>query len=166
MYLWIFCTCDLISLVVQAVGGGLAATAVSEPDGDTELGTNTMVAGIIFQMAAITVFTFFTIDFLRRVVRHKLLYMMTWEVKWLLISTAISVSLLYVRSIYRTIELLEGWSGYLITHEVYFIALDGAMMIAAVAIFNIFHPAWLLPKETSGKSLERENTAHVFYEMV
>lgn len=49
--------------------------------------------------------------------------------------------MIYVRSIYRTIELLQGWTGFLITHEVYFVVLDGAMMVLAVGIFNLFHPA-------------------------
>ncbi|RDH28686.1 RTA1 like protein-domain-containing protein [Aspergillus welwitschiae] len=149
MYLWIFCTCDLISLIVQAAGGALASAALSDPNGDTKPGTNIMVAGIIFQMAAITVFTICAADFLRRVVRHKLLYMMTREVKWLVIATAASVAFIYIRSIYRTVELLQGWSGYLITHEKYFIAFDGAMMVATVTVFNVFHPAWLLPIENS-----------------
>lgn len=50
--------------------------------------------------------------------------------------------MIYIRSIYRTIELLQGWTGYLITHEIYFIVLDGTMMVLAVGIFNLIHPAW------------------------
>src|SRR5215469_1109823 len=51
-YLWIFCTCDIISLVIQAVGGGMAATAVAAtPPRASKTGTNIMVGGIEFQMA-------------------------------------------------------------------------------------------------------------------
>ncbi|KAF5967122.1 RSB1-like integral membrane transporter [Fusarium bulbicola] len=39
LYLWIFCTCDVISLVVQAIGGGLASAAVNKVDGNNEPGT-------------------------------------------------------------------------------------------------------------------------------
>jgi len=60
-----------------------------------------------------------------------------------------SILLIYIRSIYRTIELLQGWSGYLITHQRYFIALDGSMMVPAVSIFNFVHPAWFMPKQKS-----------------
>lgn len=67
-----------------------------------------------------------------------------------------SVLCIYVRSIYRTIELLQGWRGYLITHEKYFIALDGAMMVAAVAVFNIIHPGWLLPDHKKPAGLKRD----------
>jgi len=51
-----------------------------------------------------------------------------------------------VRGVYRSIELIEGWRGYLITTERYFIALDGSMMIIAVAAFNFAHPGLLLER--------------------
>lgn len=108
-----------------------------------------MVGGIIFQMATVTVFTICSVGFLRRVVRHKLLYIMTSEVKWLVTATSASVAFIYIRGVYRTVELLHSWGGYLITHEKYFIALDGAMMVAAVTVLNVFHPAWLLPTGSS-----------------
>ncbi|RAH72299.1 RTA1 domain-containing protein [Aspergillus aculeatinus CBS 121060] len=146
LYLWIFVTCDIVSLVVQAIGGGLASIAYNSADGNTEPGTHTMVAGIVFQLASITVFVLLAADFVRRTLRLRLLQTMTGSVVPLLGAMILSVVVIYVRSIYRTIELSQGWSGYLITHEVYFIVLDGVMMVIAVAVFNVFHPGWLLPK--------------------
>jgi hypothetical protein len=71
----------------------------------------------------------------------------------------LSIVCIYIRSIYRTIELSQGWSGYLITHESYFIALDGAMMIFSVAVFNVLHPGWLLPSgRTISSKTERSST--------
>ncbi|KAJ5541486.1 hypothetical protein N7494_006562 [Penicillium frequentans] len=147
LYLWIFCTCDIISLVIQAIGGGLASIAVNQVNGDTAPGTHIMVAGIVFQLFSITIFVFCAADFIRRSLRHGLLQPLTGSIQPLLYAMVFSVLCIYVRSIYRTIELSQGWSGYLITHEKYFIALDGAMMIAAVAVFNFVHPGWLLPKD-------------------
>ncbi|XHF97643.1 hypothetical protein AWENTII_001221 [Aspergillus wentii] len=147
LYLWIFCTCDVISLVVQAIGGGIASVAANAVDGDTAPGTHIMVAGIVFQLASITVFVLCAADFVRRTLRRRLLQSLTGTVVPLLGAMVFSVLCIYVRSIYRTIELSEGWSGYLITTERYFIALDGAMMVAAVVVFNVFHPGWLLPNE-------------------
>ncbi|KAF2137033.1 uncharacterized protein K452DRAFT_236585 [Aplosporella prunicola CBS 121167] len=145
MYLIIFCTCDVVSLVVQAVGGGMASVASqATPPEDTKPGTNIMVAGIVFQMASITLFCFFFGLFLWRV-RHRSL---SGRVKTLVAATTLSIVVIYIRSIYRTIELSQGWSGYLITHEEFFIALDGAMMVIAVAAFNFVHPATFLPVPT------------------
>jgi hypothetical protein len=140
-YLWIFCTCDIISLVIQAVGGGMAAVAAgSTPRGNTGPGTNIMVAGIIFQLASVTVFTALFFFFLWRVRKMHL----SRSLKVMFAATTLALVMIYVRSIYRTIELLQGWTGYLITHEVYFIVLDAVMMILCVGVFNLAHPAWLL----------------------
>ncbi|KAL4743417.1 RTA1 like protein-domain-containing protein [Aspergillus similis] len=145
VYLMIFVTCDIISLVIQAIGGGMASVAAAQENGNTTPGTNIMVAGIIFQMASITVFVFCAADFVRRTLARRLLQNYTKTIMPLLAAMVFSVLCIYVRSIYRTIELLEGWSGYLITTERFFIALDGAMMVLAVAVFNLIHPGWFLP---------------------
>lgn len=140
MYLWIFCTCDFISLVVQAVGGGIASDASSTAGGDTKPGTDIMVAGILFQMASIVVFTILGVNFLISA-RHDVFPL---KLKLLVAATSLSVVMIFARSVYRSIELLQGWSGFLITHEGYFIALDGALMVVAVGCFNLFHPSLLL----------------------
>ncbi|EAL92504.1 hypothetical protein KXX16_007030 [Aspergillus fumigatus] len=151
LYLWIFVTCDIISLVVQAIGGGMASAATNDVNGDTAPGTHIMVAGIVFQMASITVFVILAADFVRRALHRRLLQSMSGSIVPLFGAMIFSVVCIYVRSIYRTIELSEGWSGYLITTERYFIALDGAMMVAAVVVFNVFHPGWMMP---TGKSMQ------------
>ncbi|KAH8699306.1 putative RTA1 domain protein [Talaromyces proteolyticus] len=166
LYLCIFSTCDVISLVIQAVGGGMASSATNKINGNTKPGTNLMVGGIVFQMASITVFVIFAIDFLVRVIRLDLLRTLQGSVLPLFSATAFSVLCIYVRSIYRTIELLQGWSGPIISTERYFIVLDGCMMILAVAIFNVFHPAWFLPhrKEvdlTNGEA-DKADTVRVY----
>jgi len=146
LYLYIFCTCDFISLVIQAIGGGIASGA--ETVDVRNLGTHIMVAGIVFQLATLTVFCYFFCNFLWRAsISHSQL---PRNIKLLTYATTFSVVTIYIRSIYRTIELVQGWTGYLITHQQYFIALDGAMMILAVAVYNIFHPATLLANIKSG----------------
>ncbi|OXV05515.1 hypothetical protein Egran_06717 [Elaphomyces granulatus] len=152
LYLWIFCTCDVLSLVIQAVGGGMASIA-SNNGSDTKPGTDTMVAGILFQLGSITIFVFFAVDFIRRTMKQHVLHTMSRTVVPLLVSMVLSITCIYIRSIYRTIELLQGWKGFLITHEGYFIALDGAMMVLAVSVFNFIHPGCFLPQnETVGSS--------------
>ncbi|CRL17754.1 RTA1 like protein [Penicillium camemberti] len=149
LYLWIFCTCDIISLVVQAVGGGMASGEADKIGGDTATGTHIMVAGIVFQLFSITIFVVCAVDFIRRTMRKRLLQSVNGSVIPLFAAMILSIVCIYIRSIYRTIELVQGWDGYLITHESYFVALDGAMMVVSVAVFNVLHPGWMLP---SGKS--------------
>ncbi|KAJ5130498.1 uncharacterized protein N7515_006537 [Penicillium bovifimosum] len=153
LYLWIFCTCDVISLVVQAIGGGMASGEADKINGNTAPGTHIMVAGIVFQLFSITIFVACAIDFVRRTMRRRLLVGATIPLFGAMI---LSIICIYVRSIYRTIELSQGWEGYLITHEAYFIALDGAMMVVSVGVFNVLHPGWLLPEKISERDEEKE----------
>ena len=151
-YLWIFCACDVLSLVVQAVGGGLASSesGSGSSSGDAAPGTNTMLTGVVIQLVSITVFVYFAIDFLRRTQRLGYLKSIReGPVKYLLGAMFLSIVVIYIRSIYRVIELSQGWSGYVITHEIYFVILDGIMMVISVGVFNIFHPGWLLPSSDS-----------------
>lgn len=146
-YLLIFSTCDLLSIIVQAIGGGHASAQDNKVNGNTKPGTDIMIGGIVFQMASITVFgaLFSYILFRARNVR------LSKGLRLTIAATALAVVLIYIRSIYRTMELLQGWKGFLITHERYFIAFDGSMMAAAVIVFNIINPAWFLvaPESTN-----------------
>lgn len=139
-YLIIFCTCDLFSLVIQAIGGGMASAASNKPDGNTTPGTNVMVGGIIFQLVSMSFFVGFFLEFLRRSRKFRF----TLKLKLMVGATTLSVALIFLRSIYRTIELLQGWHGYLITHERFFVGLDGVPMVLCVVVFNVLHPGWLL----------------------
>ena len=100
-----------------------------------------MVGGIVFQLVSIIVFASF---FVRVMWSARIELQEVKEVQLVALATAMSVTLIFIRSIYRTIELSQGWSGFLITHEGYFIALDGTMMVLAILTFNLFNPALLL----------------------
>lgn len=47
---------------------------------------------------------------------------------------------IYVRCVYRLIELSEGWSGFLITHEQFVMTLDGLQVLITCIILVFFHP--------------------------
>src|SRR4051795_1784919 len=99
-YLWIFCTCDIISLVVQAAGGGLASSESDKIGGDTATGTNIMVAGIVFQLISITIFVACAGDFLRRITRLGYLSWASGSFMMLTGAMVLSVVCSYIRSIY------------------------------------------------------------------
>lgn len=118
------------------------ASMASGGDGDTATGTNIMVAGVIFQLVAMVIFTLLTLDFLRKSSK----FGMPQEYNKILVALFISLAAIFARSIFRAVELMEGWNGYLMMHEAYFIALDGALMVLAVGIFLPFDPARTIPK--------------------
>lgn len=69
----------------------------------------------------------------------------------LLAGVAWATLMIYIRGIYRSVELAQGWSGYVITHEVYFIWLDGFIMVFCMAGLAVTHPGFLLPNDGKWK---------------
>ncbi|KAF8525054.1 RTA1-domain-containing protein [Hysterangium stoloniferum] len=150
LYSIIFLGCDLIALTVQAVGGAKASDAASnnqDPDG----GGHIMLGGIFFQMAALTLYTILAAEFLTRYNMNKPVRpgtgergKLTQRLKLQLLGVALMTGLIFIRSIYRTIELIDGWSGTIISTQWYFNAFDGAMVFLAMVALNLFHPGLLL----------------------
>ncbi|KAJ7732672.1 RTA1-domain-containing protein [Mycena metata] len=152
-YTTVFLCCDIVALVVQGAGGGLAASA-NTPSG-AQLGANIMLAGIVFQFVAIIVYTTCAVEFLRRYA-HDLPARgqtsldarktpLTPHLRSMIGALAFSTLVLFIRSVYRIIELSGGWSGPVILTQKYFLAFDGAMIVLAIYTMNIFHPGRLLP---------------------
>jgi hypothetical protein len=100
-----------------------------------------MVAGILFQLAStITYCILMSIVFFwgrREISESK-------PLRWLAAALVLVVMCMIARGMYRSIELLQGWTGYLNTHEAYVIGLDGSLMIFAVLGLNMCNPGRLL----------------------
>lgn len=65
-YTIIFCSCDTFSLVLQAIGGAIAASAVSGSSG-VQTGTHILVAGLAFQVFSLILFAVLCADLAIRV---------------------------------------------------------------------------------------------------
>jgi len=81
------------------------------------------------------------------------------------ISITISTLMMILRGFYRSIELAQGWTGYLITHERYIIGLDAVPMVIAMGTLAILSPGPLLAKYRDDKSGDIEKTQHVSEEL-
>lgn len=123
----------------------------SEADTEDEevKGTHIMVGGIAFQLFTMTLFGGLMVDFWLRVVsrRGPFLAGVTRGMRVVFVAALVSFVMIFVRGIYRTIELAQGWSGYLITHQGYFIGLDAVIMVIAVGVFAVVDPAVIFRKE-------------------
>ncbi|KAJ7096974.1 RTA1 like protein [Mycena crocata] len=156
-YTRIFLTCDIIALIVQGGGGGIAASS-HKPE-NQKLGGNVMLGGIIFQFIAICVYTACGVDFLRHYLASKPVRptvsasaargVLDQKLRLMIAAMGFSTLMLFIRSIYRIVELADGWTGRIITTEVYFNILDGGMVVLAIYTMNIAHPGLLLgsPKD-------------------
>lgn len=157
-YSYIFVSCDLCSIILQAIGGGMAATAVQDNESTTS-GTHVMVAGLAVQVASMSLFIVLCVDFFWRVrqalkqadpsnpdgiFEEKYAHLRANRLfKPFLWAIAICTILIYVRCIYRLIELAEGWDGYLILHEPYFLVLEALMVFLAAFVMTVVHPGFV-----------------------
>ncbi|GME70515.1 unnamed protein product [[Candida] boidinii] len=156
-----FITSDVIAVLVQSAGGGIASSA-GDNKNTQSTGTWIMVGGLVIQVFSMTVFLFFWFDFLHSLrrarkygserevfeekyyeIRHSMLF------KPLLIFYTASTFFIYVRSFYRVVELAQGWTGYLITHEIYVFMLDGMLIAIAVALLTVIHPGIAFGKDAN-----------------
>ncbi|KZT00332.1 RTA1-domain-containing protein [Laetiporus sulphureus 93-53] len=151
-YTVVFCSCDVVALVVQAVGGATAAGAVNQ-NKNPNIGGHIMLAGIVFQMFSITVYMTLATEFVLRFLWDRPLrraestlsgYSLDRNTKLMLAGMTLSSVCIYIRSVYRTIELADGWTGYIIRTERFFDWLDGGMITLAIFTVNFFHPGLLL----------------------
>lgn len=132
----------------------MAASAFQD-DKDTQSGTNIMVAGLAVQVFSMTLFMVLCTDFFIRVRRAQKSEDIVLDSEFahirekkimpqFLIAVAICTILIYIRCIYRLVELAQGWLGYLITHEPYFLVFEALIMFIGVFALTLVHPGFIL----------------------
>ncbi|KAL8841206.1 MAG: hypothetical protein Q9170_000995 [Blastenia crenularia] len=146
----IFIPCDILSLVLQALGGGMASAA-SHSNKSPDTGDHIKVTGLAFQVFTLAVFMILCVDFaVRTVLRMNRLgeaaldpthasLRRSMKFRAFLIALALATICIFIRSVFRVVELGEGWEGALIKNQTLFIVLEGVMVVIAVLILNLFH---------------------------
>ncbi|KAH8660043.1 RTA1 like protein-domain-containing protein [Xylariales sp. PMI_506] len=135
----VFIPCDIVSLILQAVGGALSC--VSTTFTAIERGTHISLAGLVFQVATLVVFCAIFVDYLiacARVSPGQLVISRRTRVFLGFLFAATTVIL--IRCIYRIVELKDGYFSATFRDEGLFIGLESAMMCLAVFLLNIAHP--------------------------
>ncbi|OHE96476.1 RTA1 like protein [Colletotrichum orchidophilum] len=162
-YTRIFIPCDLTSLFLQAVGGGIASVA-SKRNEPTQTGDNVMIAGLAFQVFTMFAFMLVAADFALRTYRrarrahlpnlsavldnHPDMVRLrhSTHFKGFLAALVLSTVCIFVRCVFRVIELSGGWTGPLMARQDLFIAFEGVMIVISVVGLNVFHPAFCSEK--------------------
>ena len=126
----IFVSADVVALVIQAIGGGMASAAAQSGTGNPNKGGHVMLIGIVIQLVAITVYAGLAGSFLLNLRRNKAVRaavpsentsadsekariegygagsgVLSGRMKLMIAGLAFSTLCLFIRSIYRTIEL-------------------------------------------------------------
>lgn len=146
-YTLFFITCDIISLVIQAAGA--VTTSMSNENANIqEAAVNVMVSGIAFQVVSLAFFLMACAEFGLRVRKAKeedlnLTFVNVRQSFWfrcLMRGLAVAVLVIFTRSVFRCVELKDGFQGRLANDQVTFMVLEGAMVAIAVILMTAFHP--------------------------
>ncbi|KAH7109474.1 RTA1 like protein-domain-containing protein [Dendryphion nanum] len=139
---WIFLPCDIISLILQGVGGSLSASS----SGSSQVGVDIAMAGLIFQVITLCTFSSLMIDFIVRFLRLKgTTTIVRRDILFFgFLGTAVALTL--GRCLFRAVELREGYNGDLIEHEDLFIGLEGVFIVVVVFCLCVGHPGYAFRK--------------------
>ena len=149
-YTWLFIGCDLLSLTLQAAGGGLAAGAKGKHQQLTT-GNDLAIAGIITQIVTLGIFaalaaTYFVRRYADKNRKPTDPVLQTKLFRCFLAAITLAFTTILVRCIYRLPEMIGGWGNSLMQNEKEFIALDSVMISIAAIALTVFHPGWCFPQ--------------------
>ncbi|KAJ7192557.1 RTA1 like protein [Mycena pura] len=149
----LFLSSDIIALFVQAAGGSIASSGTTPTK--VQLGSHILLAGIAFQLVALSIYCCLAAEFFLRYAYNRPLKWRTTaraamdtNTATMSYALAFSTLVILVRSVYRIIQLSSGWQGRIMRTELYFNVLDGGMIALAIWTFNFAHPGRLLGAST------------------
>lgn len=152
----IFVTGDVLSFLVQCMGGGILASADTQDQRDR--GELLITIGLIIQVVFFGLFILVSIHYNWRLRKEPTDASRATPVSWqfyLYILYATN-GLIMVRSVFRLIEYVQGEDGALLSKEVYLYVFDAVLMIITMAIFNWKHPSILIPAKVKGQAQDVE----------
>jgi hypothetical protein len=121
---WTFIICDIISLILQALGGALSVVSTAKVDIDR--GVDISLAGLIFQVVTLLTFCALFADYLISCRKLQSFKGIWHTMGFFLISLFVSIVLILLRCAYRIAELQDGYFSELFREETLFIALESA----------------------------------------
>lgn len=138
----IFVTADILSFLLQGSGGGLLA---SNKLSLIDLGEKLIMIGLFVQIAFFGFFLLMLVFFQLRIRRTPTTTasmtrtlpssLRNWN--GILVTLTICSILILVRSVVRAIEYLQGYDGYIISHEIYLYLLDALLMFITTVLFAL-----------------------------
>ncbi|KAI7213259.1 RTA1-domain-containing protein [Hortaea werneckii] len=148
-YMYIFVACDVVSIILQGVGGSISA--IAEEKSVLDQGVNVMIAGLASQVFTLMVFFGLVIEYFIRCRRQtERLNLGTINLaksaKFRLFVAAVTIAFLaiFARCCYRVAELCNGWGSEIMREEREFIILDSDMCTLASITLSVFHPGLFL----------------------
>ncbi|KAL4863181.1 hypothetical protein BDV12DRAFT_177813 [Aspergillus spectabilis] len=155
----IFVTGDVVSFLMQCGGGGLMSG--DNPD-SRKIGETITIIGLVVQVI------FFGFFLITAIICHIRIHKATtsraleatqhWRGNWtarnwvtLLYALYVVSVLILIRSVFRLVEFIDGYGGYLMTHEVFLYVFDAVLMAVVMGVLNFWHPCFVI---LSGKGYQ------------
>ncbi|KAL4778519.1 RTA1 like protein-domain-containing protein [Aspergillus varians] len=156
----IFVTGDVVSFLMQCGGGGLMSG--DNPD-SRKIGETITIIGLVVQIVFFTFFLITTIIFHIRINKSPTLRSDEAAKHWtgnlmdrnwvtLLIALYVVSVLILIRSVFRLVEFIDGYGGYLMSHEVFLYVFDAVLMVIVMAIVAFWHPCFVIRSGKGGPS--------------
>ncbi|RDW93489.1 RTA1 domain-containing protein [Aspergillus mulundensis] len=161
LYTWLF----IIWLQATAANGKGSESTV-------RTGTDIMIAGIAFQAATMAVCGILTIDFARRVYRHRRQHgayprslslserrVNRKEFVFFVSCNVVALTANLIRCIYRIPEMAGGWGNPMMQDEAKFMVLDGTMVSIGAILMTVAFPGAYFPSISSRAIRQHQKTS-------
>ncbi|KAK4206983.1 RTA1 like protein-domain-containing protein [Rhypophila decipiens] len=133
-----FVTGDVICFLMQAGGAGLMA---SKDIKTRDSGANIVVGGLFVQIVFFGGFVITSLVFHLRVRNNPTARSEAVPYQRHLMALYLSSMLIFSRSIVRAVEFIQGFFGYIISHEAFLYGFDSVLMLLVMLLFNWVHPS-------------------------
>ncbi|PWN31552.1 uncharacterized protein FA14DRAFT_89200 [Meira miltonrushii] len=140
----IFIISDVTTFFIQAAGGGLQASPSSK-----SLGSVIFLIGIIAQFASYIFFLILSLPFVRSLRGNSFDNYARQRISQLLPVLYFSSFWIIVRCVYRTVELAQGYGGYLSRNEAWLFGLDAAPLLLSIGVYIFAWPSAFVELKTS-----------------
>lgn len=154
-YSILFVGCDIVSLLLQAIGGAMTSNAKTLQKED--LGIHIMIAGMSFQIFSLLLFMGLWAEFALRMRAGAATrgtdgdaelefakLRSSFRFKAFQIAVFSSALFIVVRSVYRLVELHSGFASAFANNEPAFMVLEAPMILLATGALAAFHPGYAL----------------------
>ncbi|KAF5581585.1 RTM1 [Fusarium pseudoanthophilum] len=138
----VFVIGDIISLQLQSAGGSMMSGA-NEGNNLMKIGEYVIIGGLFFQLAIFGIFIVVASIFHRRMTRSPTNKSLEPSIRWRHYLTTLYVTsgFIWVRSLFRVIEYLDGNDGYLMRTEAFLFVFDATLIWIVMVWMNWYHPS-------------------------
>lgn len=152
----IYVLIDIACIFSQFIG---ALMPVSGDPDSAKKGQIILIAGLITQLSALSLFVFMSWHIYQRIKENKGKFLDSSSITWRRYFRVIEIvtCIMIVRSLVRSIEFLQGQGGYVISHETFIYVFDASLMFLIMVIFLVVHPGRLVRKRRDRIEGQRSN---------